>query len=209
VTTAAAARHRGSARMVVRGARVYTSIIMTRRDRVTIGLLVLFALVAATLELYFLVHHRELVARAPTQLFARLFSIYGVADRGYYDAVSPLALALEGINVFVMQPLCALVVYAIVRGRAWRWPLQLAVASYLSASVVLYFTVAVASGYADMAQHSAKAFALLYGGNAPWLVGYGWIAADAGRAIARAFATAPAPQPERAAGPVALRPVRS
>lgn len=175
--------------MVGGGARLYNPSIMSRRDRVTIGLLLLFALVAATLELYFLVHHRELVARAPTQLFARLFSIYGVADRGYYDAVSPLALALEGINVLVMQPLCALVVYAIVRGRAWRWPLQLAVASYLSMSVVLYFTIAAVSGYADMAQHSGKAFALLYGGNAPWLVGYGWMAVDAGRVIARVLAT--------------------
>src|ERR1700742_3545226 len=111
---------------------------MNRRDRFTVGLLVSFVLIAATLELYFLVFHRELVARAPTQLFARLFSIYGVADRGYYDRVSPFALALEGINVFVMQPLCALIVYAIARGRAYRWPLQLAVGRYLSVSVVLY-----------------------------------------------------------------------
>jgi cholestenol Delta-isomerase len=182
---------------------------MSRRDRVTIGLFVFFGLVAGTLELYFLVHHRELVARTPTQLFARLFSIYGVADRGYYDAVSPLALALEGINVFVMQPLCALVVYAIVRGRAWRWPLQLAVGSYLSVSVVLYFAVAVVSGYADMAEHSGKAFALFYGANAPWLVGYGWIAVDAGRAIARGFVASAAAQPERSRGAVTLRPLRS
>jgi hypothetical protein len=181
---------------------------MSRRDRITVGLLALFGLVAVTLELYFLVHHRELVARAPTQLFARLFSIYGVADRGYYDLVSPLALALEGINVFLMQPLCGLVVYAIVRRRAWRWPLQLAVASYLSVSVVLYFTVAAVSGFADMAQHSGAAFALFYGANAPWLVGYGWMALDAGRAIARAL-PAPAPQPAREHGPVALRPVRT
>jgi hypothetical protein len=197
--------------MVGGGARIYNSI-MTRRDRVTIGLLLLFMLVATTLELYFLVHHRELVARAPTQLFARLFSIYGAADRGYYDAVSPLALALEGINVLVMQPLCALVVYAIVRRRAWRWPLQLAVASYLSMSVVLYFTIAAVSGYADMARHSATAFALLYGGNAPWLVGYGWMAVDAGRTIARALAPARAPRAARvlrAAGRAACAPPRS
>lgn len=159
---------------------------MSRRDRTTVALFALFALVAVTLELYFVVHHRDLAARAPTQLFARLFAIYGVADRGYYDPVSPLALALETINVFVMQPLCALVVYAIVRRRAWRWPLQVAVGSYLSLSVVLYFTVAAVSGYADMAEHSATAFALFFGGNAPWLVGYGWIAVDAGRKIARA-----------------------
>ncbi|HEX6837534.1 MAG TPA: emopamil-binding family protein [Polyangia bacterium] len=178
---------------VVHGARRYNPIIMARRDRFTIGLLTFFALVAVTIELYFLAHHRDLVARAPTQLLAHLFSIYGLADRGYYDAVSPLALALEGINVFVMQPLCALVIYGIVRGRAWRWPLQLAVASYLAVSVVLYFTVAVVSGYVDMAEHSAKTFALLYGANAPWLVGYGWLAVDAGLTIARALAPAGSP----------------
>lgn len=164
---------------------------MSRRDRFAIGLLVSFALVAVTLELYFLVFHRELVARAPTQLFARLFSIYGVADRGYYDHVSPLALGLEGINVFVMQPVCALLVYAILRGRAYRWPLQLAVGTYLCISVVLYWAVAVISGYAEMAEHSSKAFALFYVGNAPWLVGYGWLALDAGAAIARAFGMTP------------------
>jgi len=181
---------------------------MTRRDRVTIGLFLFFAAVACTLELYFLVHHRELVARAPTQLFAWLFSIYGVADRGYYDAVSPLALALEGINVFVMQPLCALVVYGIVRDRAWRWPLQLAVGSYLSVSVLLYFAVAVVSGYADMAEHSGKAFALFYGANAPWLVGYAWIAIDAARTIARGFAVAEEEsRPDGGREPVALRPM--
>jgi EXPERA (EXPanded EBP superfamily) len=160
---------------------------MNRRDRFTVGLLVFFAIVAATLELYFLVFHRELVARAPTQIFARLFSIYGIADRGYYDRVSPLALGLESINVFVMQPLCVLLVFAIVRGRAYRWPLQLAVGSYLCVSVVLYWSVAVISGYAEMAEQSRNAFALLYGANAPWLVGYGWLAFDAGVAIVRAI----------------------
>jgi hypothetical protein len=164
---------------------------MSRRDRFTIGLLGFFVLVAVTLELYFLLFHRELVARAPTQLFARLFAIYGVADRGFYDHVSPLALALEGINVFAMQPLCVLLVYAIVRDRPYRWPLQLAVGAYLCISVVLYWAVAVISGYAEMVEHSSRAFALFYVGNAPWLVGYGWLALDAGAAIARAFGMTP------------------
>ena len=167
---------------------------MERRDRVTIVVLCAFALIAVTLELYFLSFHRELVARAPTQLFARLFEIYGVADRGYYDRVSPLALALEGINVFVMQPLSLVVVHAIVRRRAYRWPLQLAVCSYLSASVLLYYCVAAVSGFADMAERGGKAFALLYGANAPWLVGYGCLALDAARVIARKFASAPEPR---------------
>ncbi len=175
---------------------------MNRRDRFTVGLLAFFALIAVTLELYFLVFHRELPERASSQLFARLFAVYGAADRAYYDQVSPLALALEGINVFVMQPLCALLCYAIVRARPYRWPLQLGIGAYLGVSVVLYFTVGVVSGYATMTEHSGKAFALFYGANAPWLVGYGWLALDAGRVIARAFAGAPTE-----ARTFALRPV--
>jgi hypothetical protein len=179
---------------------------MSRRDRFTIGLLIFFALIALTLELYFLIYHRDLPARAATQLPARLFSIYGVADRGYFERVSSLALALEGINVFVMQPLCALVVYAIVRGRRWRWPLQLGVGAYLAMSVVLYFAVAMVSGYADMVEHSGRAFALLYGANAPWLVAYSWLALDAGREIARSLATNEVPRPRRG---MVLRPAHS
>lgn len=163
---------------------------MSRRDRITIGLIGFFALIAFTLELYFLVYHRELRARADTQLFARLFAIYGAADRAYFDPVSPLALALEGINVFVMQPLCLLLVYAIVKRRPYRWPLQLGVGAYLCLSVVLYFMVAIVSGYENMPVRSGTAFALFYGANLPWLVGYGWLALEAGRAIARTLGEA-------------------
>ncbi|HEX3867608.1 MAG TPA: emopamil-binding family protein [Gemmatimonadaceae bacterium] len=179
---------------------------MTRRDRSTIALLGFFVLIAMTLELYFLACHRDLPARVATQLPARLFGIYSVADRSYFDPVSALALSLEGLNVFVMQPLCGLVVYAIVRGRGWRWPLQLGVSAYLAMSVVLYFTVAIVSGYADMAVHSGKAFALLYGANMPWLLGYGWLALDAAREIARRLATEPA---QRRRTVIALQPAHS
>ncbi|MGZ3439410.1 MAG: EXPERA domain-containing protein [Polyangia bacterium] len=166
---------------------------MSRRDRFSVALLGFFGLIAVTLELYFLVCHRDLAARADSQLFARLFSIYGVADRGYFAPVSSLAVALEGINVFVMQPLCLLLIYAIVRGRAYRWPLQLGIGSYLAFSVVLYFLVAIISGYEEMTERSVRAFALFYGANLPWLVGYAWLALDAAVAIWRTLATAPAP----------------
>ncbi len=149
-------------------------------------------LIAATLELYFVACHRDLPARAHTQLFARLFAIYGTADRAYFDPVSPLALALEGINVFVIQPLCLVLIYAIVRGRPYRWPLQLGIGAYLALSVVLYFLVAIVSGYDGMLERSGKSFALFYGANLPWLVGYGWLALEAGRTIARQFRAAPA-----------------
>lgn len=152
------------------------------------GLLGFFFAVAWTVELYFLVWHRELPARAPTELLARGFRLYGLADRGFYDRVTPLVLTLEGLNVFVMQPLCALLAYAIVRGRRYRWPLQLAIGSYLSLSVVIYFVVDAVAGHVNMREQSVAAYALLYGANLPWLVGYGWLAVDAGVTIARALA---------------------
>ncbi len=155
------------------------------------GLLGFFLIVAVTLELYFIVCHRDLPARAHTQLFARLFALYGAADRAYFHPVSPLALTLEGINVFLMQPLCLLLIYAIVRRRAYRWPLQLGIGAYLSVSVVLYFVVGVVSGYDGMARRSAGTYGLFYGANLPWLLGYGWLALDAGVAIARTVGATP------------------
>ncbi|MCU1280652.1 MAG: hypothetical protein JWM53_4198 [bacterium] len=156
-----------------------------------------FVAVAGTLELYFLVHHSDLPARADSQLFARAFRLYAMADRAYFDPVSPLALALEGVNVLLMQPLCILLAYAIVRQRPYRWPLQLAIGSYLALSVVLYFLVNVLSGYDTMKDHSPAAFALFYGANLPWLVAYGWLAADALVAITRTTRAAPQPAPHQ------------
>jgi cholestenol delta-isomerase len=158
---------------------------MVRRDRITVAVLTFFTLIAFTLELYFIAYHRDLPARAHTQLFAHLFAIYGTADRAYFDSVSPLALALEGINVFLIQPLCLLLIYAIARRRSYRWPLQLGIGAYLALSVVLYLLVGVISGYESMSERSAKAFALFYGANLPWLTAYGWLAVEAGFAIGR------------------------
>ncbi|MGH8324994.1 MAG: EXPERA domain-containing protein [Steroidobacteraceae bacterium] len=165
---------------------------LSKRDLVTVGMIGFFFLVAVTFELYFLLFHRELPARADRELFARMFRVYGWADRDYYDPVSPLALSLEAINVFMMQPLGLWLAYAILRRRPYRWPLQLGVGAYLSVSVILYFSVGIVSGYARMGAHTVAAFALFYGANLPWLVGYGWMALDASRVIATRFASAPA-----------------
>ena len=166
--------------------------IMTRRDRVTIGLLAFFLLAAATIELYFLVFHADLPARTHTQLFALGLRLYSIADRGFYDPVSPLALAFEGLNVLFMQPLCALLIYAIARRRSYRWPLQLGIGAYLAISVLLYYAVGVISGYDAMPERTTNAYLLFYGANLPWMLTYGWLAFDAGAVIARAFASAPA-----------------
>lgn len=173
---------------------------MSRRDRVTIGILAFFLLLGGTIELYFLVFHADLPARARTELFARGMRFYAAADRSFYDPVTPLALTLEGVNVFFMQPLCVLLIYAIARGRRYRWPLQLGISAYLAVSVLFYYTVSILSGYAGMAEHTTGAYLLLYGANLPWLVAYGWLGYDAGRVIVRQFAAAPALREPAAVG---------
>ena len=164
---------------------------MARRDKVTLALLGFFFVIGCTIELYFIVAHRELVAAAAHNPLAWLLSLYGPSDRAYFAAPSALALSLEGLNVFVTQPLGLVLAYAIVKKRAWRWPLQLAVGAYLAYSVVLYFLVAQVSGFADMAPHSFRTFSVFYAANLPWLAGYGWMAWDAARKI-RAQLSAPA-----------------
>lgn len=156
---------------------------MSRRDRVTIGLLCFYILIALSLELYWLIFRDELVARAPHELFARLFEIYSDCDRAYYDRVSPLAIALESINVCFTQLLNVSLIYAIVARRHWRHTLQLLVGSYVAYSVILYFYTAHVVGYPDMRYKSAYTFLLFYTTNLPWLLGYAWMAADSIRAI--------------------------
>ncbi len=165
---------------------------MSRRDRILLGLLCFYILIALSLELYWLIYRDELVARAPTELFARLFQIYGDADRAYYDRISPLAIGLEGINVYFTQILNVLLMYAIVARRHWRHTLQLLLGSYVTYSVVLYFYAAHVVDYPDMRYQSAYTFFLFYATNLPWLLGYGYMAHDSIRAIHRAIITADA-----------------
>jgi hypothetical protein len=176
--------------MVIGRARGYDRS-MTRRDKATLAILGFFFAIAVTIELYFVVAHRHLVADAAARHpLAQLLAIYGPADRGYFAAPSPLALALEGLNVFVTQPLGVVLAYGIVTGRAWRWPLQLAVGSYLAYSVVLYFLVAAVSNFGDMSGRTPGLFALYFGANLPWLVGAGWMAWSAAHEIDRRLAPA-------------------
>lgn len=163
---------------------------MSRRDRLILGLLCFYILIAFSLELYWLIYRDELVARAPHELFARLFQIYGDADRAYYDRVSALAIGLEGINVYFTQILNVLLMYAIVARRYWRHTLQLLVGSYLAYSVILYFYAAHVTGYPDMRYQSTYTFFLFYAANLPWLLGYGYMAYDSIRAIHRRTAAA-------------------
>jgi cholestenol delta-isomerase len=152
-----------------------------------IGLLCVFIGLALLVELYWVVHHRELPALAGVSPIARLFRIYGAADRGYYDAVTPFALALETLNVFVTQLLNGWLIYAILRRRAYRYALQLTLGSYLSYSVVLYFWTNHLDGYACMRVRDASSYWLFYLPNLPWLFGYLYLAVDAARAISLRF----------------------
>ncbi len=160
---------------------------MSRSDRVTHGLLTFFLSIAFSRELYWLIYRDELVARAPHELFARLFQIYGDADRAYYDRVSPLAIGLEGINVYVTQLLNVWLIVAIVGRRHYRHVLQLLVSSYLTYSVILYFWCAHVVGYPDMRYKSAYTYFLFYAPNLPWMLGYGWMAWISCRALAAAM----------------------
>jgi hypothetical protein len=155
------------------------------RDKLAIGLLISFIAAAFSIELYWLLHRNELPALAGTQFYARLFRIYSAGDRHYYDPVTALPVALESINVYFTQILNAWLIYAIVKRRAYRHPLQLLVSSYVAYSVILYFAEAHFAGYAAMLDKSAWGFFIFWVPNLPWLLGHMYMAADSFVALSR------------------------
>ena len=156
---------------------------MSRKDRLSIAFLVFALCVACSLELYWYTYRDELVERAATDWMAWLFSVYGDADMGYFDHVSPMAIGQEVINIFFTQILNVWLIVAIAGRKRYRHVLQLALGAYVTYSVLLYFAAAHFSGYADMRYQSAWTFGLLYGANLPWLVGYGLLTRDAIRGL--------------------------
>ncbi len=157
-------------------------------DYVALFFLFFFIVVAFTAELYWLLFHASLPARASTSFFGRLFQIYGDADRAYFDAVTSFSLCLEGINVFFTQLLNAWLIVAILRRRPERYALQLAISAYLSYSVVLYFLHMQVEGFSEMNGVNVRTLSMFYGINAPWLAGHLYMAWDAFRVIVRRFA---------------------
>lgn len=149
------------------------------RDKVAGLLLVCFTLSAFTIELYWLLNRHRLPALADTQLLARMFRLYSAGDRHFFDPVTPLPVALEVINVYFTQVLNLWLLYAIVLKRAYRYPLQLALGAYVAYSVILYFVEAHVSGYAAIADKSARSFFILYAPNLPWLLGHIYLAVEA------------------------------
>jgi hypothetical protein len=164
---------------------------LATKDRITIGLLVFFMLVALTLEAYWLIFHNVMESR--TDLFARALRLYWPADQTYrvpgYSVSKSFTLALESINTIVSQWLNAWLIFAIVRRRYYRHALQLTLATYTGYGTLLYLYVAHLSGYAVFEYRGTYPFVLFYLANAPWLLGYGWMAYESIRAIARRFAS--------------------
>ncbi len=158
---------------------------MSRNDRLAIAFLVFTLCAAMTVELYWFTYRDELVARAESEWIARLFRIYGDADRGIYDQVTPMAVGQEAINIFVTQLLNVWLIVAIVARKRYRDILQLGLGAYVVYSVVLYYASAHLTGYPDMRYRSLWTFGLFYGANAPWLVGYGALAWGALRGLGR------------------------
>ncbi|MGK5627836.1 hypothetical protein [Streptomyces sp. URMC 123] len=178
----------------------------TAEDRITLGFLAFSLLLAFSLESYFLLHFDDI--HRQDHPFADLFRIYAAGDLSYYgqgDIHFPLAL--ESLNVCVTQVLNAAVAVGLLRGRAYRYPLQLAVSSYVSYSVVLYFWTAALGGHPNMPEKNAWGYFIFYAPNLPWLAGNLLLAWFAFRAVLRAFrarggVTAPG-TPSGAAGPPA------
>lgn len=147
---------------------------LSRADRFTLGLLGFFVAMAFTIELYFVLHYRDI--REQQHLFARAYAIYGAGDQAYFgrgDIYVPLAL--ESFNVFFTQGLNVLLAWAIVKQRAYRHPLQLLVSSYVTYSVLLYFWVNHVSGYLNMPEKTPWAFFIFIAPNLPWLLGHAWM----------------------------------
>ena len=163
------------------------------QDRIAIGLLGFYVLIAFTIELYWIIYRGELMTRANTEFFAKLFAIYAAGDREYFDIQTPLPMALEAFNVFFTQILNVLIVWAIVHRRWYRHPLQLLVSSYVAYSVVLYFLTAHFFDYASMGQRNAWGFFIFIAPNLPWLLGYMYLAYQSFTAYGRALATPPPP----------------
>lgn len=162
------------------------------KDKAIIAMLGFFLVMAYTIELYFILCHKDLAARAGTEFFARCFQIYSAGDMNYFSPVSNLALALETLNVFCTQLANVWLIFAIVRRSPYRHALQLTVSSYLSYSVILYFWEAHVSGYAAMPHKDAWGYFIFYAPNLPWLLAHLYMGYDSIRTINERFRTSPA-----------------
>jgi cholestenol delta-isomerase len=162
--------------------------VMPARDRAIIGFLVLF-LLTSVLEAYWLLHHNEMEQRH--DFLARLLAIYWPMDHTYripgYGADKAFTLALERVNTLVSQWLNLFLIFAIVKRKPWRHPLQVVLSTYTAYGTFLYFYVAHITGYRIFSNHESSTYLLFYLINAPWLAFCGYMVCDSCVAITRAF----------------------
>lgn len=162
------------------------------KDKIIVGLIVFFALVAFTVEGYWLVFNQVMESR--TDLFARLWAFYWPADYTYrisgYPIDKSFTLALESVNTLLTQFLSFGLIWAIVKRKPYRFALQLTIATYTFYGTFLYYFVAHLSGYAIFDSKGAYSYLMFYLANLPWFIAYAWMAWDAYRAIVRHYKNA-------------------
>ena len=157
------------------------------RDKLIIGLIAFFTMVALTLEAYWLIFNQVMESR--TDLFASTLAIYWPADHTYripgYSIEKAFTLSIEGVNTLLTPILSTALIWAILKRKRYRYALQLVIATYTTYGTFLYYCVAHLSGYAVFAEKSIGNYLLFYLANLPWLASYAWMAWDAYRAIVR------------------------
>jgi len=129
------------------------------KDKVVVGLILMFNAVALTIELYWILHHQDMEGRS--DLFARIIQLYWPADSSWrlpgYSIAKAFTLSYELVNVVLTPILSAVLLWGIFKHRRYRYPLQLLIATYTTYGTFLCFTVAHISGYAQFADHSVGA----------------------------------------------------
>jgi emopamil binding protein len=159
-----------------------------RTDRVIVGLLAFFTLFNLTMDLWYVLHARQLTVLVGQHWLADLWAFYSRADR--FWVVGDWSLAQEAFNVFVTTLVNGWLIWAIRRRAPYRHALQLTLGAYLSYSVVLYFLSAHVGGYPGMAERTVANLALFYGATLPWLIAHLYLAWDSARAISARFTSA-------------------
>lgn len=150
-------------------------------DRWVLVLTIFFVLAAFLVELPWLLASTRLPRLGGW--FGAMWAFYGRADRGYFDLVSGFERGIESFHIFVTQWLHLWLIWAILKGRAYRHLLQLAVGSYVAFSTAVYLAAKHMTGYPLMPEHTVIAFLTLYLANLPWLAGNAWIAYEGGRGL--------------------------
>ena len=170
----------GAAPSTARAERPAVSPRLRGQDHFILGALAFFIVMATTIEAYYVFFFRDVTSRS--DFFALAYRIYSAGDDAYYGGSYPyVAVALEAINVFFSQFLNVWLIFAILKRRSYRHVLQLALSAYLSYSVVLYFTIGVASGFSGMATKNAWGYFIYVAPNLPWLLIYLFMTWDSSR----------------------------